>query len=227
MSVKVKQRDITDCGAACLASVASYYKLEMPVARIRQIAGTDTRGTNVLGMVKAAEQLGFSAKGVKGIQDSLIKIPLPAIAHIVVKRDKLQLYHYVVIYEVSTKQLTYMDPADGGMHTFTIDEFMKQWTGVLILLMPNDDFVEKNEKVSNIKRFVFLLAPHKSVLAQSLMGAVVYTLLGLSTSIYIQKITDNILPTGNINLLNLLGVAMLIIVVFQILLGINQTLFML
>jgi ATP-binding cassette subfamily B protein len=120
-----------------------------------------------------------------------------------------------------------MDPADGGMHTFTIDEFMKQWTGVLILLMPNDDFVEKNEKVSNIKRFVFLLAPHKSVLTQSLMGAVVYTLLGLSTSIYIQKITDNILPTGNINLLNLLGVAMLIIVVFQILLGINQTLFML
>jgi ATP-binding cassette subfamily B protein len=75
MSVKVKQRDITDCGAACLASVASYYKLEMPVARIRQIAGTDTRGTNVLGMVKAAEQLGFSAKGVKGIQDSLIKYP--------------------------------------------------------------------------------------------------------------------------------------------------------
>ena len=71
MSIKVKQRDITDCGAACLASVASHFKLEMPVARIRQIAGTDTKGTNVLGMIKAAEQLGFSAKGVKGNQDAL------------------------------------------------------------------------------------------------------------------------------------------------------------
>ena len=66
MGVKIKQHDITDCGAVCLASIASYYKLQLPVARIRQIAGTDTKGTNVLGMVKAAELLGFSAKGVRG-----------------------------------------------------------------------------------------------------------------------------------------------------------------
>lgn len=199
----------------------------MPVARIRQIAGTDTKGTNVLGMVNAAEELGFSAKGVKGNQDSLGKIPMPTIAHVIVERDKIQLHHYVVLYKVNDKQLTYMDPADGDMHTSTIEEFMKQWTGVLILLMPNDDFVQRNEKVSNFKRFVFLLAPHKSILAQSLTGAIFYTVLGLSTSIYIQKITDNVLTTGNTNLLNLLSVGMLIIVVFQILLGINQTLFML
>ena len=227
MNIKVKQRDITDCGAACLASVASHYKLEMPVARIRQIAGTDTKGTNVLGMVKAAEQLGFSAKGVKGNQDSLGKVPLPTIAHIIVEHNKMQLHHYVAIYKVNDKQITYMDPADGEMHTLSIEEFMKLWSGVLILLIPNDDFVEKNEKISNFKRFLFLLAPHKSILVQSLIGAILYTVLGLSTSIYIQKITDNVLPTGNTNLLNLLSVGMLIIVVFQILLGINQTLFML
>ena len=226
MNIKVKQRDITDCGAACLASVSSHFKLEMPVARIRQIAGTDTKGTNVLGMVKAAEQLGFSSKGVKGNQDSLTKIPLPTIAHVIVERDKMQLHHFVVIYKVTDKQLTYMDPGDGEMHTLSIEEFMKQWTGVLILLIPNDDFVARNEKVSNFKRFVFLLAPHKSILAQSLTGAIIYTVLGLSTSIYIQKITDSVLPTGNTNLLNLLSIGMLIIVLFQILLGINQTLFM-
>lgn len=227
MSIKVKQHDITDCGAACLASVASHYKLEMSVARIRQIAGTDTKGTNVLGMIKAAEQLRFSAKGVRGNQDSLGKIPMPTIAHVVVERNKVQLHHYVVLYKYNEKQLTYMDPADGEMHTMSIEEFMKLWTGVLVLLMPNDDFVAKNEKVSNFKRFVFLLAPHKGVLVQSLIGAILYTLLGLSTSIYIQKITDNVLTTGNTNLLNLLSVSMLIMVVFQILLGIYQTLFML
>ena len=62
--MKVKQRDITDCGAACLASVAAHYRLKLPVSRIRQIAGTDTRGTNALGMVEAAVQLGFESKGV-------------------------------------------------------------------------------------------------------------------------------------------------------------------
>ena len=85
MNVKVKQRDITDCGAACLASVAAYYKMMMPVARIRQYAGTDKKGTNVLGLITAAQKLGFVAKGVRGEWDSLFKIPKPAIAHVLVK----------------------------------------------------------------------------------------------------------------------------------------------
>lgn len=32
-SILVKQRDITDCGAACLASVAAYYDLYLSVAQ--------------------------------------------------------------------------------------------------------------------------------------------------------------------------------------------------
>jgi len=35
--VCIKQHDITDCGAACLSSVAAYYELQLPLARIRQI----------------------------------------------------------------------------------------------------------------------------------------------------------------------------------------------
>ena len=64
--VKVKQRDLTDCGAACLASVSSYYKYHLPISRIRQFASTDQKGTNILGLVEAAEKLGFLAKGLKG-----------------------------------------------------------------------------------------------------------------------------------------------------------------
>jgi ATP-binding cassette subfamily B protein len=223
MGVKIKQRDITDCGAACLASVAEHYKLKLPVSRIRQIAGTDKRGTNVLGMVKAAEQLGFDSKGVKGTVESLSKIPLPAIAHIV--RNNLQ--HYVVIYSVGKKKLTYMDPADGQIHGETIAEFQKIWSGVLILLVPGEMFKEENTKVSIYKRFWFLLQPHHSVLFQSLFGAIVYTVLGLSTSVYIQKITDNVFVSGNQNLLNLLSIAMIAILLIQIFVGVSKSVFML
>lgn len=111
--IKVKQRDITDCGAACLASVAAHYKSEIPVSRIRQYAGTDKRGTNVLGLIEAAEKLGFQAKGAKGAFESLSKIPLPAIAHIIVKNV---LHHYVVIYKVTKKHVVIMDPGDGRIH---------------------------------------------------------------------------------------------------------------
>ncbi len=37
----------------------------LPVSQIRQYASTNKKGTNVLGMVEAAEKLGFTAKGVK------------------------------------------------------------------------------------------------------------------------------------------------------------------
>src|SRR5512142_635312 len=94
MQIKVRQRDITDCGAACLASVAAHYNMRIPVARIRQFAGTDKKGTNILGLIEAAGRMGFLAKGVRGEWESLFKIPKPAIAHVVVKKV---LYHYVVI----------------------------------------------------------------------------------------------------------------------------------
>lgn len=76
--ITIKQHDIADCGAACLASVAAHYKLQLPIARIRQYAGTDKKGTNVLGMVEAAEKLGFEAKGVRGKWESLLQIPKPS-----------------------------------------------------------------------------------------------------------------------------------------------------
>lgn len=224
MGIKVKQRDITDCGAACMASVAANYNLKLPVSRIRQIAGTDKKGTNVLGLVNAAEKLGFAAKGVKGGIDALPKIPLPAIGHVI---ENEVLAHYVVIYSVKGDKIKYMDPADGQLHKKPIIEFEKKWTGVLILLIPNEDFIAKNDKVSNFSRFLYLLKPHKSVLTQSLFGAVIYTALGLSTAIYIQKITDNVLVNGNTKLLNLLSLGMIAIIVLQIFIGATKSVFML
>lgn len=224
MSIKVKQRDITDCGAACLASVAEYYKLKLPVARIRQMAGTDKKGTNVLGLVEAASKMGFLAKGVRGEWDSLFKIPKPAIAHVVIKKV---LHHYVVLIKTKDKYIEVMDPSDGGLHKLTHEEFKEQWTGVLVLIAPGEKFVVKNEKTSTQNRFWKLIKPSRNILLQSLIGALVFSVLGLAMSIYVGKLVDNVLPGGNLNLLNLLGIAMVIIIFLRLLLGFFQTVFIL
>lgn len=212
----IKQHDIKDCGAACLSSVGANYGLKLPIAKIRQLCHTDTRGTNVLGMIQGLNNMGFNAKGVKGGVDALDKIPLPAIAHIVVQQ---QLHHYVVIYKVNKGVVTVMDPAYGKLVKYTVEEFAKVWTGVLILLEPNEYFEQRNEKTNNFSRFWNLIQPHKSIVFQAIFGAVVYTILGLSTSIYIEKITDYVLIDGNTRLLNLLSGGMIIILLFQIFIG--------
>ncbi len=220
--ISIKQHDITDCGAACLASICAHYKLEIPIARIRQYASTDKKGTNVLGLLEAAQKLGFDAKGVRGDFNSLFKIPKPSIAHLVLKE---RLLHYVVFYGIDKKYVKIMDPATGKIQKKTHVEFREEWTGVLVILLPNESFTQGNEKVSVFKRFWFLLKPHKFVLIQALIGAIIYTLLGLSTSIYIQKITDHVLVGGNIKLLNLLSIIMLALLIIQIFIGAFKDIF--
>jgi ATP-binding cassette, subfamily C, bacteriocin exporter len=220
--IKIKQRDITDCGAACIASIAAHYKLQLPVSRIRQYAGTDKRGTNVLGLIEASERLGLQAKGAKGTVDSLSKIPLPAIAHVVLKNG---LQHYVVVYEVSKKYIRYMDPGDGQIHKETIVVFQEKWSGVIVLVLPSEDFKTGSQKTSNALRFWQLIRPHSGIMLQALIGALIYTVLGLATSIYVQKIVDFVLVEGNTRLLNLLSIGMIVILIFQLLIGTFKTIF--
>ena len=215
-SVQIKQRDFTDCGAACLASIAAHYNLHLPVSRIRQYAGTDKSGTNVLGLIEAAEKLGFQAKGAKGPVESLAKIPLPVIAHVILKNG---LQHFLVIYRVSKKFVTLMDPGDGRIQKKKITEFANGWSGVIVLLLPDEGFKTGNEKIPNSLRFWHLIKPHRGIMLQALIGAVVYTILGLSSSIYMQKIIDFVLVDGNTRLLNLLSVGMIVILIFQLFIG--------
>ncbi|WP_142686808.1 peptidase domain-containing ABC transporter [Chitinophaga polysaccharea] len=219
---KIKQHDITDCGAACLASVAAWHKLRIPLALIRQYAGTDKKGTNVMGIITAAQQLGFQAKGVKGPFEALESVPKPAIAHVVVNG---MLQHFVVICQVTAKQVVVMDPIDGQYHRLTHEAFKAMWTNVLVLLLPGDEFQPGNRKVSHLQRFWYLMRPHRAVVIQAVFGAMIYTVLGLSTSIYVQKIVDNVLVDGNRNLLNMLSVAMLIILVLQLFIGNLKSIF--
>ena len=220
--IRIQQRDITDCGASCLASVASYYNLQIPVSRIRQYAGTDKQGTNVLGLIEAAEKLGFQIKAAKGQLESLAKIPLPAIAHVVLKNG---LHHYVVIYKVTKKLIIYMDPGDGAFHRARFLKFKEIWSGVIVLLLPDDGFTTDKQKISNTGRFWQLIRPHSAIMIQTLLGALLYSILGLSTSLYIQKIVDFVLIEGNIRLLNLLSIMMVIILIFQLLISSYKTVF--
>lgn len=219
---RVRQRDETDCGAACLVSVAGFYRLKLPVARVRQYASTDTRGTNVLGLVEAAERLGFQAKGVKGPFEGLARIPLPAIVHVVLPGG---LAHYYVLLQVGRSHVRVMDPADGMFHRLSFDDFRARWTGVAVLLLPGESFRPGNFRGSHFQRFWKLLAPHRSVCLQALVGAMAYTVLGLSTSIYVQKIVDNVLVEGNKGLLTTLSLGMLAVLVLQAVVGNIKSMF--
>ena len=44
----MKQHDMTDCAAACLAMICLYYKKETTITKLRDLIGTDLKGTNLI-----------------------------------------------------------------------------------------------------------------------------------------------------------------------------------
>ena len=61
----IKQHDATDCAAACMGMVCLHYRKETTITKLRDLMGTDLKGTNLIGLSKCAEQLGFNCQAVK------------------------------------------------------------------------------------------------------------------------------------------------------------------
>jgi ABC-type bacteriocin transporter len=216
----IKQYDITDCGAACLATIAKQYGLSISIAKIREVAGTDRHGTNAYGMVKAAEQLGFTAKAVKGGKEAFFsEFPLPAIAHVVVDGTLL---HYVVIHKITKKQVVIADPARGIVKK-SPEEFFKEWTGVLILLVPAQTFQKGKETKNIFERFWGLLLPQKRLVLDIFVASLVITVLGILGAFYFQFIIDDILPAGIEKTLTVLSIGVILLKLFSVILSVLRT----
>ena len=200
----IKQHDITDCGAACLATICKQNGYRIGITKIREVAGTDKQGTNAYGVIKAAEQLGFSAKGVKGNKEAFFsEFPLPCIAHVIVDG---QLLHYVVIHKITKKQVIIADPGVGIVKLKPEEFFGEvheegkppkyQWSGVLILLVKNETFMKGDETKGLFSRFFHLLLPQKKLLLHIFVASLVYTILGIVGAFYFIELIDSVLPDG-------------------------------
>jgi len=223
----VTQHDLTDCGAAVIATISRQHGLKIPITQIREVAGTDTRGTNAYGVVKAAEQLGFMAKAVKGDKTAFFsEFPLPCVAHVVVKGS---LMHYVVIHRISKKQVIIADPGR-GIVKMTPEEFFGEvtdgnnppeysWSGVLIFMVPGTSFEKGDKTVGIFKRFFYLLLPQKKLIAHVFVASLLLTLLGILGAFYFRFLLDDILPAGLNSTLHIISIGIILLNVFQVLLG--------
>ena len=223
----VKQHDITDCGAACLATICKQNRYNLSISKIREVAGTDKQGTNAYGLIKAAEQLGFSAKGVKGNKEAFFsEFPLPCIAHVIVDG---RLLHYVVIHKITKKHVIIADPGE-GIVKLTPEEFFGedheegkppkyQWSGGLILLVKNETFRKGDETKGLFSRFFYLLLPQKKLLMHIFVASLVYTILGIVGAFYFKELIDSILPDALRKTLMTLSIGVILLNVFKVILN--------
>ncbi len=213
--VFVRQQDETDCGAACIATVAKYYGKRIAISKIRSMAGTDKIGTSAKGIEKAAGELGFTCK-IMASHDKKFKddLPLPLIAH--VNRDGLE--HYVVVYKIKRNRILVADPADSVLW-IKKTEFNTWWSGIFFLIFPNQSFEKTGDDKSVFQRFWHLLAQNKSLGVEIFITSFIMTVLGILGAFYFRFLIDEViysyLPTALVSI----SLAYLAVIIFQSLLG--------
>lgn len=187
----VKQHDYTDCAAACMAMICLHYKKETTITRLRDMMGTDLKGTNLIGLSKCAERLGFMTQAVKVDKEGFFSdFSLPCIANIVTKEG---LSHFVVIFKKDKKHVVVGDPAR-DLERIEINTFYEKFTGAILLLKPNSEFETGKVKGINIfERYVKLMLPQKKLFIYAFLASALTTLLGIVSSLFNNVIYDEIL----------------------------------
>lgn len=216
----VRQNDQTDCGAAALATIALHYRCPVGLHQLRDLSGTDRTGTNLSGLLYAAKQSGFAAKGVKSSYEALTQVPLPAVAYITNEDGRK---HFVVLHRVRENAVIVADPGR-GIENMPRDRFCQCWTGYLLLVVPAQRVIS-NSTVrcpSPMRRFLRLIGHHTSALAEASLCALLITVLGVGVAALIQQLIDSVLVGQEARRLDGLAVGLALVIMLRTLLSAVQ-----
>lgn len=179
----VKQQGAKDCGVASLLMIIKYYNGSANANKLRLETNTTKTGTTALNLIKASQNNGFEAFGVKLNNISHLKnITLPCIAHV---KTEYGFYHFVVIYEIKRKILI-GDPAN-KLHKLSTKEFNDNFTGNIISLYPRKKLEKKEEEINLYKD---VLTKYKKSIVSIILLSLFYSLLIIFSSFYIKILID-------------------------------------
>lgn len=202
--MKVKfcaQRDMMDCGAACLQSICQHYGKEIELLHIRNLCHITRNGVSMLGIADAAEALGLNTIGVKLTWEQLCKdAHLPCIIH-------WNQRHFVVVAKIRNDIVTVMDPAIGILK-YKKTDFQKCWLqlsgtnvaekmGAALLLSPTAKFYSSTkEKHSGASTQISALLKHLRPFRSRMAIITLTMLIGCAVSVIFPYLTKEIVDTG-------------------------------
>ena len=217
----VKQPDAMDCGPACLTMIAAHYGRHYTLDHLREQCFIGREGVSLLGISKAAEQIGFRTVGGRLTFDKLAeKALLPCVVH-------WNQEHFVVVYAIRKKKKEYTvsvaDPGK-GLVTYSREAFCRHWIstctggeekGIALLLEPTQLFYEQEgDRLPSENRIRFLwkyLIKYKRFFGQLMLGLFIGSLLQLIFPFLTQAIVDTGIQGKDIGFIWLVLIAQMVL----------------
>lgn len=224
----IQQQGQSDCGVACLKSILRYFDSDASFERLRELSGTTTQGTTMLGMIQAGQEFGLDIEGFEADMDSLKACEDITILHVIFNET---LQHYIVCYSYNASKDAFHigDPSRHIDEWLTSDELEKIWISkALVLIKPTGKIVKTaSKKLDNRAWLREYFAPDFNILGIALFLGLCIAALGISTALFSQKLIDQILPSKD-TLKLYSGVGLLcVLLLFRTFLGYLRELFLL
>ena len=198
----IRQRNAMDCGPSCLAMIAEHYGRTVQQELLHHYCSLGRNGVSLLGISKAAENIGFKTVGGRLSFDILAnELPFPCIVH-------WNQNHFVVVYNIRKRKgnryEVYVADPGKGLVTYTKEEFCEHWVstktngeekGIALLLEPTEQFYAQNEietvPTQNRLRFLWnYLKKYKRFFTQLILELLLGSLLQLVFPFLTQAIVD-------------------------------------
>ena len=207
----VRQLELADCGAACLAMTLEWHGRVVDLAEVRERIGSGAAGARATAILDAAQRYGLQGRGVRLEPEALRFLPRGSILH-------WSLNHFVVYDGITRKGVRIVDPAV-GRRVIGDEAFSRQFTGVALILEPGDDFVRGGRRDAGRAwgYYTARVLGHRRVLAQVLGVSAAVQLFGLALPLLTGFLVDRVVPNRDLDLLTVSVLGAASIVLFQIL----------
>lgn len=170
--------------------VVKYYHGNLSLDKIASLCKTTKTGTSAYHIIKAAESLGFEARGMHCSFENLLEknVSLPCIVHVTINASY---YHYIVIYEINQKQkyLLVADPAD-KMKKLSYHTFAQIYNDTLLLLNPITYITYEEKELSISLFFKNFCHKYKSLLLYFIVISFLCTFLSILSAFYMKYMVE-------------------------------------
>lgn len=202
------QTEVAECGLACLAMISSFHGAEVNLRGLRTKFPISSRGVNLKQLIDIASKQGLNSRPLKLDLDHLQDLQCPAILH-------WDMCHFVVLQEVKNGKVCIHDPAV-GRRVLSLEETSKHFTGVAVEFTPAEEFkpVKLKEKLPLKAFFGKVIGLNKSLL-QTILLSILLLIFTLASPMFMQKIIDEVIVSGDTQLLKIIAIAMVFILGFQ------------
>ncbi|MDR6537212.1 peptidase domain-containing ABC transporter [Variovorax soli] len=208
----VLQTEAAECGLASLAMVAGYHGYDTDLPSLRARYAISLKGATLEQLMKIAEALGFQTRPLRlGLED-LDKLATPCILH-------WDLKHFVVLQRVRRGFIDILDPAHGS-RTLKHDEAGRSFTGIALEMAPGLSFQPRKERQQ--LRLGALLTKARGLrrsLVQVFALAAALEVFGLVVPFFSQWVIDDVLVSGDADLLVVLIAGLVLVGSFQVAAG--------